>query len=57
MLAINKFQNLLCNLAVSILLAACDKSVALSYQPTFTDAPPTTETVYLFGVHPFSAAC
>jgi phosphonate transport system substrate-binding protein len=52
MLAINKVINLLCYLSLSILLAACDKSVAPSYQPTFTDAPPTTETVYLFGVHP-----
>jgi phosphonate transport system substrate-binding protein len=52
MLEISKTLNLLCCLALSILLAACDKSLAPPYQPTFSDAPPSAETVYLFGVHP-----
>jgi phosphonate transport system substrate-binding protein len=52
MLETNKTLNLLCCLALSIFSAACDKSVAPPYQPTFSDAPPSTETVYSFGVHP-----
>jgi phosphonate transport system substrate-binding protein len=39
-------------LALCLLLAACDKTATPTYQPTFSNAPPITETVYLFGVHP-----
>jgi phosphonate transport system substrate-binding protein len=52
MIELTQYKNLFCCLALGLLLGACDKSAAPSYRPTFTDAPPTTEKVYLFGVHP-----
>ncbi|MGD8911357.1 MAG: phosphate/phosphite/phosphonate ABC transporter substrate-binding protein [Candidatus Thiodiazotropha sp.] len=39
-------------LSLCLLLVACDKTATPTYQPTFSKAPPITETVYLFGVHP-----
>ncbi len=39
-------------LALGIVLSACEKSAEQPYQPTFSPAAPTTETVYLFGIHP-----
>jgi phosphonate transport system substrate-binding protein len=38
--------------AVLLLVSACQQSAEPAYQPTFSDTPPTTDTVYLFGVHP-----
>jgi phosphonate transport system substrate-binding protein len=39
-------------LVVGYLLTACDPRADSTYQPLFSEAPPNTETVYLFGVHP-----
>ncbi|MES9993223.1 MAG: phosphate/phosphite/phosphonate ABC transporter substrate-binding protein [Candidatus Thiodiazotropha sp.] len=33
-------------------MAGCENKTAAPYEPTFSNAPPVTETVYLFGVHP-----
>jgi phosphonate transport system substrate-binding protein len=52
MLELNQLPKLLICLALGLLMGACDKSTAPSYEPTFADAPPSTELVYLFGVHP-----
>jgi phosphonate transport system substrate-binding protein len=39
-------------LVSGLLLAACNQSPPPPYQPSFSKAPPVTETVYHFGVHP-----
>ncbi|MES9852966.1 MAG: phosphate/phosphite/phosphonate ABC transporter substrate-binding protein [Candidatus Thiodiazotropha sp. L084R] len=35
-----------------LFLTACSNPTETPYQPTFSNTPPNTETVYLFGVHP-----
>ncbi len=37
---------------LSLLLGSCDKQEYKDYSPTFSAAPPVTETEYIFGVHP-----
>jgi phosphonate transport system substrate-binding protein len=37
---------------LGLILVSCGNSDSPPYEPTFTDAPPSAETVYLFGVHP-----
>lgn len=52
MLSRSVTQKLFLSLACGLLLSACNKSQPPAYQPSFSEAPADTETVYHFGVHP-----